>query len=270
MEISWQIWQQHAAAAHFHAGLPEGLANEISPFSQVGGPEIGLALGMRDGGLGGARGLCQLGGALFIASGGGLGGGSGGVLGQLLSRAVVGESPGRLGFPNAQPVYQLFVVLDEVGTALLLPGGPPVMEWWIALPEHEGDLADAGSDRQSASASLGAAVWRSGGLPDGGKTTQTANGKEQTATQNLLTSADRQTASPPTLLDAGGLAESSRTPRPDCKHQECHEALLGRCLTEADRATVRKFSDGGQPWKGDRWPEGSAGADVNPDGGRAA
>ena len=143
--------------------------------------------------------------------------------------------------------------------------GTPAMEWWIALPEHEGDLGDIGTDRQSATASLGTAVWRSGGLPDSDEAAQTASSKEQSAEQTALSSTDRQTASPPTPQEPGGL-----NPRPDCQHAECHEALLGRCLTGAERATVRKFSDGGQPWKGDKWPEGSAGADVNPDGGHAA
>ena len=143
--------------------------------------------------------------------------------------------------------------------------GTPAMEWWIALPEHEGNLADIGPDRQPAATSQGTAVWRSGGLPDSDEAGQTASSKDQTARQTALISTDRQTASPPTPQEPGGLY-----PRPDCQHTECHEALVGHCLTEDERATVRKFSDGGQPWKAAQWPEGSAGAAVNPDGDRAA
>jgi hypothetical protein len=117
--------------------------------------------------------------------------------------------------------------------------GPRAIQWRIALPEHEGDLADVGPGRQHASACQGAAVWRSGGLAGD----QTANGRSLTHHHGAPASTDSQTASPPAPQEAGGL------------HQQPNG---GEC------ANARKFSDSGQPPKADRWPEGSAGADANP------
>jgi hypothetical protein len=66
--------------------------------------------------------------------------------------------------------------------------GPRAIEWWIALPGHEGDLADVGPDCQHASACQGR---RCGGVADH----QTANGRSLTRHHDAPPA---QTARPPT------------------------------------------------------------------------
>jgi AAA domain/Bifunctional DNA primase/polymerase, N-terminal len=173
--------------------------------------------------------------------------------------------------------------------------GKRKQEWWISLPVHEGDLRepykepDAGQDANSAKPSGGQILGTLGTLGTLCSSADESKGAKgaspRVPSENALTSEECQGAKNATPLEAwpSDLPDSGEAgqpaspqergglnPRPDCQHTECHEALLGHCLTEDERATVRKFSDGGQPWKAAQWPEGSAGSAANPDGDRAA
>lgn len=54
--------------------------------------------------------------------------------------------------------------------------------------------------------------------------------------------------------------DPSLNPRPDCPHAECQTALLGRCLTPAEREGQRKLD--GRPDPAD-WPEDSIGREAS-------
>jgi len=116
--------------------------------------------------------------------------------------------------------------------------GPAATKWWIALPEHEGDLADAGPGRQHASASQGR---RCGGVAVRPRTRPPTAAARRTITTRRPAQTARPPARPP-----GRLA--------DCITSQ-PVASAPMSASSATAASPRKPTGG---------PDGPAGADANP------
>jgi len=114
------------------------------------------------------------------------------------------------------------------------------VEWWVALPEHEGDLRepyvapdeDMAKGANGASSPGGRTLGTLGTL-DGADEPKGANGATlECQAETTLTSQECQSAKSATLLEAWPAhgPELIKNPRPDCAHQACWDALLGKCL----------------------------------------
>jgi hypothetical protein len=101
--------------------------------------------------------------------------------------------------------------------------GPAAAEWWIALPEHEGDLAGAGPDRQRPPPGAPSRRASQHRPPVRQPPSRLADSITSQTEANAPTSASSATAASPRKPAGGPKARPAPTPTPPHDHDHHHQ-----------------------------------------------